>query len=172
MVPPSVTWTVSYALAGSERRSRPRKSIERVRAARSGSRLDREGLSFGLDGGRPGRVPQLRPVDAPDAARADPDQGAASLGRRRQRQMVQVVDAGVETAGVRGLQEAETLPIEVMTELVQERVKQATIGSQLPEHGGAHPDPHPLLREVVVAEQLEVSALPDLPRPRPQHAQP
>ena len=85
--------------------------------------------------------------------------------------MVQVVDPGVEAAGVRRLQEAETLPIEVMTELVQQRVKKATIGRHLPEHGGAHPDPDPLLLEVVVTEQLEVSALPDLPRPRPQHPQ-
>src|SRR5882724_8013145 len=124
-----------------------------------------------LDRARPGRGPQLRPVDAPGAAHADPDQGAASLGRRRQRQMVEVVDAGVETAGMRRLQEAETLPIEVMTELVQQRVKEATIRRHLPEHRGAHPDPDPLLLEVVVAEQLEVSALPDLPRPGPQHPQ-
>src|SRR6266446_8247933 len=125
-----------------------------------------------LDRARPGRGPQLRPIDAPGLAHADPDQRAASLRRRRQRQMVEVVDAGVETAGMRRLQEAETLPIEVMTELVQQRVKEAPIGRHLPEHGGAHPDPDPLLLEVVVTEQLEVSALPDLPRPRPQHPQP
>src|SRR6267378_1876905 len=209
MVPPSVTWTVSYAAAGSERRSRARKPVERVRAnsidrrprpEMTGPKDERPALHRLLRrsakwrtirGRRTIRVlvlpgfrrqlppfsslgpagPQPRPVDAPGAAHADPDQRAASLGRRRQRQMVEVVDAGVETAGVRRLQEAETFPIEVMTELVQQRVKEATIGRHLPEHGGAHPDPDPLLLEVVVTEQLEVSALPDLPRPGPQHPQ-
>src|SRR5467141_1982848 len=210
MVPPSVTWTVSYAAAGSERRSRARKPVERVRAnsidrrprpEMTGPKDERPALHRLLRrspkwrtirGRRTIRVlvlpgfsrqlppfsslgpagPQPRPVDAPGAAHADPDQGAASFGRRRQRQMVEVVDAGVETAGVRRLQEAETLAIEVMTELVQQSVKEAPIGRHLPEHGGAHPDPDPLLLEVVVTEQLEVSALPDLPRSRPQHPQP
>src|SRR5438445_3410685 len=85
--------------------------------------------------------------------------------------MVEVVDPGVEAAGVRRFEKAETLPIEVMAERMQQRVKEATIGRHLPEHGCAHPDPDPLLLEVVVTEKLRLPALPGRPRPRPQHAQ-
>src|SRR5712664_1950120 len=85
--------------------------------------------------------------------------------------MVEVVDPGVEAAGVRSLQEAETLPVEVVAELMQQRVEQAAIGRHLSEHSGAHPDPDLLLLEVVVTEQFRVSALPDHPRPRSEHPQ-
>ena len=85
--------------------------------------------------------------------------------------MVQLVDPGVETAGVRRLQEAELLAIEVMAELVQQRVKKAAIGGHLPEHRRAHPDPDPVLLEVIVTEQLGMSALPDAPRPGPEDPQ-
>src|SRR5712664_4080374 len=104
------------------------------------------------------RGPQPRPVDAPDAAHADPDEGPTVLRKRRQREMVEVVDPRVEAARVRRLQEAEFLPIEVVAELVQQRVEEAAIGRQLPEHGRAHPDPDPLLLEVVVTEELGVAA--------------
>src|SRR5437899_12339296 len=85
--------------------------------------------------------------------------------------MVEVVDPGVEAAGVRRFEKAETRSIEVMAELMQQRVKEATIGRLLPEHGCAHPDPDPLRFEVVVTEKLRLSALPGRPRSRPQHAQ-
>src|SRR2546423_14696388 len=119
--------------------------------------------------GPPG--PELRPVDAPGAAHADPDQGPAIPGRRRQREVVEVVDPAVEAAGVRRVREAELLPIEVMAELVQQRMEEATVGRQLAEHGRAHPDPDPFLLEVVVAEELELSAFPDAPRPGPEYRQ-
>src|SRR5438128_7444842 len=85
--------------------------------------------------------------------------------------MVEVVDPAVEATGVRRFQEAETLAIEVMAELVQQCVKEATRGRHLPEHGCAHPDPDPFPLELVVTEKLGMSALPDRPRPCPEHPQ-
>src|SRR5207245_11388612 len=117
------------------------------------------------------RRPELRPVDTPGVAHANPDQGPAVLGRRCQREMVQVVDPGVEAAGMRRSQEAEPLAVEEMAELVQEGWKEAAVGRHFPEHRRAHPDPDPFLLEVVVTEELGMSALPDAPRPGPEDPQ-
>lgn len=112
-----------------------------------------------------------RPVDAPDTTQADPNERAPVLGRGRQREMVQVVDSGVEATGVRCLGEAETFPIEVMAELVQQSVKEAAIGRHLPADRCAHPDANPLLPKVIVTEELRVAAFPQPLRSCPEHPQ-
>ena len=92
------------------------------------------------------------------------------MRRRRQGEVIQVVHPRVEPAGVRRVGESESFAVEVVAELVQQRMQQAAKGSHLPEHGGAHPDADALLLEVVVAKKLGVPALPDAPGPRSEHA--
>src|SRR5215472_7743683 len=85
--------------------------------------------------------------------------------------MVEVVDSRVEASGVRCLGKAKPFPVQVMAELMQQRVQKTAIGSHLAKYGGAHPEANSLLLEGVIAKELRLHALPAPLRSCPKHAQ-
>ena len=73
--------------------------------------------------------------------------------------MIESGSSLIKTASVPGVRKSEFLRVEMVTELVQQRVQEAARRRHLPEHGGAHPDPDATGLEVVVAEKLELSRM-------------
>src|SRR5579863_7191904 len=92
------------------------------------------------------------PVDRPDRPALDPAQRPPLLERRLERMVIEVVDAREEAARVVTLRAAKPRAVEVVAELVQQRVEERLGARHLLADGRAHPDADPLRRRRVVAE--------------------
>src|SRR6185312_13361688 len=79
---------------------------------------------------------QGRPVDGPHAAALHPAQRAPGAGRRGQGVVVQVIDAREEAARVVALRATEARAVQVVAELVQQRVQQRLGAGDLLADGG------------------------------------
>ena len=113
--------------------------------------------------------PHLCPIDAPCIASFDPNQWPALVRRRGQRKVVEIVDAAEKAARVGGIGTVESLDVEVVAELVQQRIEQPAEAGHPAKNGSAHPDANGLRCKSVVTPKLVGRTFRDLFRPRPKH---